>query len=129
MLPKKSNHFIKPTADELGCDVELVEDTVGFFYSFLRKNLIELTGPNIQVENLGSFKIKPKELPKLVAKYKTHLGVLKPETFNQMVVKKDIELKLVRVTNLQKTIQSEQFRKIKFIEAKNAKHTDNNLEE
>ena len=55
MLPKNNKHFIKPTADKLDVDVELVEDAVRFFYSEVRKTLVEMKGPNIQIENLGSF--------------------------------------------------------------------------
>ena len=125
MLPKNNKHFIKPTADKLDVDVELVEDAVRFFYSEVRKTLVEMEGPNIQIENLGSFKAKQNELPKLVAKYKKHLNVLKPETFNQMTLKKEIETKLARVLNLQKIIKSEKFRKTKFMQNKNEQRKAN----
>jgi hypothetical protein len=129
MLPKNNKHFIKPTADKLDVDVELVEDAVRFFYSEVRKTLVEMKGPNIQIENLGSFKAKQNELPKLVVKYKKHLDVLKPETFNQMTLKKEIELKLVRVLSLQKLIKSEKFRKTKFMQAKNERKLNQNMEQ
>lgn len=129
MLPKNSKHFIKPTADELDCSPELVDDAVSFFYSELRKNLIDMTGPNIQIENLGSFKAKPNELPKLVVKYKTHLDVLKPETFNQMKLQKELETKLEKVLGLQKQINSEKFRKTKFNQAKNERKLKQNMEQ
>jgi len=128
MLPKNNKHFIKPTADKLNVDIELVEDVVRFFYSEVRKTLVEMKGPNIQIENLGSFKAKQNELPKLIVKYKKHLDVLKPETFNQMALKKDIELKLDRVLNLQTFIQSEKFRKVKFMQAKNERKANQNME-
>ena len=119
MLPKNSKHFIQPTVEELDCEIELVEDVVSFFYSAVRKNLTELSGPNIQVANLGSFKVKQKELPKLVVKYSKHLDVLEPETFNQMALQKTLELKLERVLNLQKQIDEEGMRKTKFMITKN----------
>jgi nucleoid DNA-binding protein len=129
MLPKNSKHFIKPTADELDCSPELVDDAVSFFYSELRKNLIDMTGPNIQIENLGSFKTKPNELPKLIVKYQTHLDVLKPETFNQMKLQKDLETKLEKVLGLQKQINSEKFRKTKFMQAKDERKLKQNMEQ
>lgn len=129
MLPKNSKHFIKPTADELDCSTELVDDAVSFFYSELRKNLINMTGPNIQIENLGSFKVKPNELPKLVAKYQKHLDVLKPETFNQMKLQKELQHKLEKVLNLQKQVNSEKLRKAKFIDAKHERKAKQNMEQ
>jgi nucleoid DNA-binding protein len=128
MLPKKSKHFINPTANKLDLDPDLVDDAVSFFYSGIRKSLIEMEGPNIQIENLGSFKAKQNELPKLVAKYTKHLDVLKPETFNQMTLMKELQSKLARVLNLQKIIGSEKARKTKFKEQKNAKKANQNME-
>lgn len=129
MLPKNSKHFIKPTADRLDLDAELVDDAVSFFYSSLRKTLVEMKGPNIQVDNLGSFKAKPNELPKLASKYKKHLEVLEPETFNQMAIKKDLEIKLERVLKLTKMIGSERFRKQQFINKKNERKAKQNMEQ
>ena len=128
MLPKKSKHFINPTAKKLDLDPDLVDDVVSFFYSGIRKSLIEMEGPNIQIENLGSFKAKQNELPKLVAKYTKHLDVLKPETFNQMTLMKELQSKLARVLNLQKIIGDEKARKTKFKEQKNAKKANQNME-
>ena len=125
MLPKNSKHFIQPTADELDCDAELVGDIVSFFYKDVRKNLIGMTSPNIQVENLGSFKAKKNELPKLVAKYTKHLDVLKPETFNQVTLQKNIQAKLEKVLALQKQIDDEKLRKTKFMQNKNEQRKAN----
>jgi len=128
MLPKSSTHFIQPTADELDRSVELVDDAVSFFYSMVRKSLIDMKGPNIQIENLGSFKAKKTELPKLVAKYITHLDVLKQETFNQMKLQKELEAKLEKVIALQGQMADEKLRKTKFIIAKNARKDNQNME-
>jgi len=125
MLPKNSKHFIKPTADELDCDMDLVGDVVSFFYKDVRKNLVEMNSPNIQVENLGSFKAKKNELPKLVAKYNKHLDVLKPETFNQVTLYKSIKIKLEKVLGLQKQIDDEKQRKTNFIKTKNERKKTN----
>ena len=128
MLPKSSKNYIQPTADKLDCSAELVEDAVGFFYSIIRKNITEMTGDNIQIPHLGSFRVKSKELPKLVAKYQQHLNVLQPETFNQMKLQKSIQIKLDRVLNLQKQIHKERVRKIEFIELKNENKAKSNME-
>jgi len=118
MLPKNSKTFIAPTAEELGLKEQFVEDVVSFYYKTLRKNLVELTSRNIQVERVGSFKAKANELHKLIAKYENHLKVINPETFNQMTIKKDIETKLERVKRLQNLIKDEKKRKIEHIKNK-----------
>lgn len=129
MLPKSSKHFIQPTASKLGLSTELVDDVVSFFYSAIRKNLTEMTGDNIQVPNFCSFKAKPKELPKLIAKYQKHLDVLEPETFNQMKLQKSLQLRLDRAKALQQQMNEEKSRKDKFIQLKNEKQqTNSNME-
>lgn len=119
MLPKKSKHYIKPTADKLDCDPELVDDIINFFYSEVRKSLINMEGPTIHVVNLGSFHAKQRELPKLVAKYTKHLEVLEPETFSQMKTKKAVENKLEKVLKLQEAFNNESKRKQEFYKTKN----------
>ena len=118
MLPKSSRHFLQPTAEELGHDVQVIDDVTGFFYTEVRKALTEMRGPVVQVPNLGSFKAKPGELPKLQHKYEKHLAVLQPETFNQMATKKDIEIRLQRVKSLLKMIADEKARHKEFLKKK-----------
>ena len=119
MLPKNSKHFIQPTADALNCSADLVSDVVSFFYKDVRKNLTDMSEPNLQLESLGSFKAKKLELPKLVAKYTKHLEVLKPETFTQVTLQKSIQAKLDKTLNLQQMIEEERQRRIKFMQTKN----------
>jgi hypothetical protein len=118
MLPKKSKHFILPSAEELSMDFNLVDDVVSFFYSELRKDLTNLKCNTIHVEGLCTFKAKSSELPKLMVKYRKHLEVLQPETFNQMATKKDLESKLSKVLALNKMIKNEMVRKKEFLEKK-----------
>jgi nucleoid DNA-binding protein len=125
MLPKNNKHFLQPTSEKLDLNLTLVEDVVSFYYTELRKALSNLECHNIQVEGLGSFKIKNKELPKLVKKYENHLNVLKPETFNQMAIKKDIEEKLYKVFKAQELIENDLKRKQEFYKNKKNGHKKN----
>jgi hypothetical protein len=118
MLPKNNKHFLQPTSEKLDVNLTLVEDVVSFYYTELRKALSNLECHNIQVEGLGSFKIKSRELPKLIKKYENHLNVLKPETFNQMAIKKDIEEKLYKVLKAQELIEKDLERKKEFLKNK-----------
>ena len=119
MLPKSSKHFIGPTSKELNCDKSLVDDIVGFYYGELRKNLSNLKEPVLRIENLGSFKMKVKELPKLKYKYDNHLALLKGDTFNQMTLRKDLELRLERVTKAYTKVMLEKKRRAEFMKFKN----------
>ena len=118
MLPKSSKHFEQPTSEKLGLPLTLVEDVISFYYTELRKALTNLESHNIQVESLGLFKIKRTELPKLKSKYENHLSVIKPETFNQMAIKKDVEDKLDKVVKAQEMIQADIDRKKEFYKNK-----------
>ena len=118
MLPKSSKHFEQPTSEKLGLPLTLVGDVISFYYTELRKALTNLESHNIQVESLGLFKIKRKELPKLKSKYENHLSVIKPETFNQMAIKKDVEDKLDKVVKAQEMIQADIDRKKEFYKNK-----------
>lgn len=118
MLPKSSKHYILPTAADLNLNPQLVEDVISFYYSKLRNSLSNLEFYNIQVENLGTFNVKKKELPKLAAKYVNHLSVLKTDTFRQMAIKKDVEVKLKRVQVLQTILKEEAARKKQFFKNK-----------
>ncbi len=128
MLPKKSKDHIKPVAEKLNLDANLVSDAVAFYYKTLRKALSHLDHYNIMVENLGTFKIKERSIPKIVIKYTEQLSYLKSDTFQQMSIRKDIEVKLERILNLQENIKEEKQRKKEFIKTKQNGNTGKDLE-
>ena len=121
MLPKSSKHYILPTAEELGLNQQMVQDVVGFYYSKVRKNLVDMSHQKITVEHLGSFRVKRKELPLLIKKYNKHLGILTKDTFNQMALKKEVERKLEAVIKLQKALDTEKEKKQEFLKKKYGK--------
>jgi hypothetical protein len=128
MLPKNSKHYIQPTSEQLGIDPQIVEDVVGFYYTTLRKTLEDLPHPYIVIEHFGAFSIKEKELPQLVAKYVQHLKVLKKETFAQMTIKKNVELKLKKILRLQKMLIAEREAKKEFYKKKKDAKVKSNME-
>lgn len=129
MLPKSSKHYIQPAAEELDVDAQMVEAAVSFYFSSVRKTLSDLKCYTVQVENLGSFKAKPKELPKLIAKYTKHLSVLNEETFKGMRTKKDVQEKLDKVLALHEQILETNKRKKEFFKNKYDVKTKRDLEE
>ena len=111
-------HFFQPTSESLNLNINLIEDAVSFYYSELRKTLSNLKFHNIQVESVGSFKIKYNELPKLIKKYEKHLAVITPDTFAQMSIKKDIEEKLSEVLHAYELLKEDYQRKKDFLKLK-----------
>ena len=122
MQPKNSKHYILPTAEQLDLDAQLVEDVVSFYYAILRKNLVDLKHHSITVEELGTFKVASNKLPKLIAKYTTHLSVLNRESFRQCSIAKDIEDRRDKVIAVQKMINKEWNRKKEKQNEKRAWH-------
>lgn len=118
MLPKHSKHYIIPTAEQLEFDAQLVEDVVSFYYAELRKNLSQLKNHTIQVEELGTFKVKEQKLPGLIGKHERHLSVLTKDTFEQMALKKDVEQRLAQLKNIKFLIEQEKLRKKEFLKNK-----------
>ena len=62
MLAKKSRHFIKPTADELGESEDLVDDLITFFYKKLKKDMSSLSVTEVRLKRIGSFSVTPRKL-------------------------------------------------------------------
>lgn len=118
MLPKSHKHFIQPTSEELGLNKNLVEDIVSFYYAELRKTLSNLEFHNVQVESVGTFKVRYNELPKLIKKYENHLSIITPDTFSQMSIKKDIEDKLEKVLRVHSLLKEDFNRKKEFYKQK-----------
>ena len=129
MIPKSHKIFIKPTAEELSVSETLVEDVVEFFYSDVRRTLNELKSLNVKIDNLGTFKIKEKELSKLKSKLEGHLKALEdPESFNQMRIRKDVKIKYDKISRVSELINAEKERKKEHKKTKYEKNK-RNLEE
>jgi len=111
LLPKNSKHFIQPTADELNYDKTIVEDVISFFYEDVRRTLVEMRGPNIQVENLGSFKVRNNKIPRLINKYEQYLNTLDKKEFSQVAIIRSVEKRLEKTLRLKKIMDEETQRK------------------
>lgn len=120
LLPKSYRHYLQPTAEKLNISVDLTEAVSTFFYSELRKALIDMKGYHINVDNFGMFRAKTDELPKIILKYTKHLNALEksPYTFSQMGIKKDLEIRLEKALRLKKIIDEETNRKKEFYNQK-----------
>jgi len=113
MNPKKPKQLIKPTADKLGLTESLVDDVVNFYWSAVRKALSDMEGPSIAVTNLGTFKIRYKQIPVLEEKYTRHLDevVLEKMTFNKHTMQNIAKFKHERHKEIRQEIEEEYARK------------------
>lgn len=110
MFPKKTKYFINKVSTLLNKDTELVKTVVDFYYKdLIRKNILNLTGINIVIEELGTFKIKKKEVYKLSVAYKKQLEEKKE--FSNRLIYKEIALNSKKVEKVLKIINKEVERK------------------
>ena len=82
MNPKKARDFKIGISEEVGVHPQVVEDFINFYFSLLRKNLSNLTFPNIYVDGLGTFVIRRKKLESYLKRQKDILGNITKHTYN-----------------------------------------------
>jgi len=113
MTPKKPKAFIKPTAEALNQPEALVDDIVSFYWSTVRKALSELESPSLTITNLGTFKVRYNQIPKLEKKYQNYLDGLIPEkmTFNKHTLQNVSRVKLDNLALIREKMEEEHERK------------------
>lgn len=130
MPPKKAKDLVKPTAEKLELNVELVQDVIDFYWKEVRKSLSELRAPRIVVANFGSFQIKTSKLPNQKKKYEDIFNSYKPEemTFQKHKIKEDIQVQLDRLNKITQTVEDDANRKKEIRIKRYAEQTKDNLE-
>lgn len=130
MLPKKPKDFIKPTVDKLGLDEDFISDAVDFYWKEIRKNLGDLTAPQIKISKLGCFQLKFWGLPVEKKNYEQYLEELNPDkmTFVKHKLKEDILQRLESVNRVMAIVEKDKEKKKKIKEKRNAKEAKDNLE-
>jgi hypothetical protein len=68
-------------AEEVKVHKDVVDDFVTFYYGKVRKNLSELSDPNINVAGLGTFSLRKNKLEKSIKRQKDILGNLEKMTY------------------------------------------------
>lgn len=79
MNPKK----LKPLLADFCAEhpENLVTDVLDFYWGSVRKNIISVAYPRINIENLGIFQIRVKNLDKIISFYKNKLDYLDKNNF------------------------------------------------
>jgi nucleoid DNA-binding protein len=129
MNPKKANKLYKEVAEELNLPDATVEETVSFYYNYIRQMLSSLSEPRINVEGLGHFVAKTKMVRNAIPRYTKSLQNHDTSTFAAYFNKKGVETKLGQLHLLEKKIAEEELRKEEFKKMKYGNITERNLEE
>lgn len=115
---------------------ELVADLASFFWSKVRKAMIEMKGPDIYIPAFGTMKIKPWKLDEVIEKYenmiRSHDGrVERGEkiTFGQFASAKEARKVLERAYKAKETILANESKKKKIKDKRNGKGTKESAEE
>lgn len=128
MIPKKVNRLYKQAAEDLNVDETLIEHLSEFFYKDLKDCLSNLRYPRVNADGLGHFVVKKHNVRKTIAKYNKILENHDTSTFGAYHHKKQMEVRLDQLINLEKEITEQEELKEEF---KNKKYgnTKGNLEE
>lgn len=81
MNPKKHKNLLKDLHEDLGLDQDFVNAVMDFYWSSVRKTIITVAYPRINIENLGIFEVKLKTLQKTMFKYENSLQKLANANF------------------------------------------------
>ena len=94
MNPQKAKDFIKPTADQLGIDEELVKELVDAYWKEVRLTLSKGTEPVVYVKNLVTFVVKPLALDDKILAKEGILENLDKTNFRNFAIAKSVETDL-----------------------------------
>ena len=103
MKPTKVKDLISKTATDLNEDINFVQDVVDYYYSIVKKKIVNLDSPSFFLHGLGTMKISRKKLIKDINGLKKLLNsntqedfkkVVKYNLTNELLVKKENALEI-----------------------------------
>ena len=112
MNPRKYKVLIEKTAKEMDIDVVLVQDITSFYWSRLRKALLNLEHPTINIEGLGRLTIRPIKLKDTTTEYKAILQHINPKYFHNVHRIKDLEIKIEKLENMSLMLSKQEDNKL-----------------
>jgi hypothetical protein len=124
--PKK----LKPLLTELCSEHEnnLVNDVLDYYWMHVRKSIISVAYPRINVENLGIFQIRIKNLDKLISVYKSKLDYLDKNNFAKYTKYHNMSQRLEVLEKAKSEYIAERDRKIE-LKTNRYGRTNTNMEE
>lgn len=117
--------MIKPTAEKTGTSEELVQDITSFFWTEVRRSVVEMRGHNVFVESLGTFRVKSWKVPEAIQEYERRVAdyekkIEEKVSFQKFAILKELQSRLNVLVNVQKMIQQDEEKKQQVKNKRNA---------
>lgn len=125
MNPKKAKEFKKPTAEELGLPEDVVSKFIDFYWDRVRKYMVNLEYPALEISNLGTFKVKHWKIDETIENHKNTIQRVSGR-FTAYKMQMDLLDRINKLDKVKKVIEE---RELKFKEIRNARKAKNNMEE
>ncbi len=111
MNPKKAKELIKPTAEKMSTNEDMVNAVVSFYWAEVRKNLSSLKHSRIHITNLGNFTVKHWKIDDKIKSLEAWEETNKQKGLQQITARFKTAENLFDLKNLNKLIQEENQRK------------------
>lgn len=121
MVPRKVKSLYQPAAEVTGVEATLVESIVSFYWSEVKKAMIEGHAHNIMLHNLGTFTARPDKVQGLIDKYNRNLLYIQPTTFQRCHVIQEIKKRKETLERIQVSINEDKIKKQLVKEKRNGK--------
>lgn len=102
MIPRKVKTLYPKIALEEGVSLEAVTDIVAFFWRDVKRMLEEPECINVQIEGLGTFEARKKQIIYLVDKYKGLVKNMKPTTYSRYTL---LDITTKKLEKLEKLLE------------------------
>jgi len=112
--PKKFKHILEEIAKEVDCDKQLMSDVMDFYWSNVRKSMLTIAYPRINIESLGMFKLKPRVLDKTILKYKISMAGFKNPDFSKYLRYQNLKDRLEILERAAEQLKAEKDRHTKI---------------
>ena len=128
MVPKKAKDFKPETAKDLNLPEDMVSKLIDFYWEKIRKDIITLDFYNINIINLGTFKVKHWKIDETIEGYNKLIAAMEGK-FSAYAIKKEYEARIEKLNRIKDLVleQNLKFKDIK--ENRYDKKNKNNLEE
>lgn len=115
MNPKKFKNILEEISQDVDCDKQLIGDVMDFYWSNVRKSILTVAYPRINIESLGMFRLKPKVLQKTILKYKISMAGFKNPDFSKYLRYQNLKdrLEILERAAQQLKVETDRYKQLK----------------